>query len=552
MLPDGELLRRFVENQNEEAFAEVVRRHINLVYSAALRTLNGDEHRANDVTQLVFAKLAVNAHSLRRRETLIGWLYTTAHNMACKAIRSEIRRRHWEKEANAMQETLAATVPEPPWDRLGPILEGAMHELRVGDREVLLLRFFESRPFADIGRAFGIAENAARMRVDRALDKLRAVLATRGIDSTATALAAALTAQSSLAAPATLAATATAAAVIAAQTATGGMAISLFSIMASAKITVTAGLLAVAAVTVAVRQAVQAHRAEDMLTSATADLSQAKMQVRDLEIDLNQARERVTAMSNAPVSATPSTFDVRAYEQEKARRLAEEAKARAAVQEKIALSPDVQKLRFDAFRANIHLRYGALHKALRLSPDDIVRFGKILEEKFWAISDVTASARTQNIARSDPAFQSMKEAALAPVDARFKSLLGEDGFSRLRNYEAAGDVHDLVEGIYGKVALASTPLSPEQSLEVMKIFAQNRLAAPHGSSTWLENQIIGRSPRASIDLGDIHWDNVLPQLRALLSPDQLAALNVIYLQTALAGRADRMVERRQREASGKQ
>src|SRR6266542_2763771 len=104
MTPDGELLRRYAETASEDAFAELVRRHVNLVYSTALRQLNGDTHLAEDVAQSVFTNLARQARALSDREMLTGWLYTAAWVTAAKAARTERRRRTREQEAQTMRE----------------------------------------------------------------------------------------------------------------------------------------------------------------------------------------------------------------------------------------------------------------------------------------------------------------------------------------------------------------------------------------------------------------------------------------------------------------
>src|SRR5215510_1433592 len=101
---DGDMLRDYAQRRSEEAFAELVRRHVDLVYSAALRQLNGDVHLAQDVTQTVFSDLARKAGSLSDRRDLAGWLYTSTHFAAAKAVRTEQRRHTREQEAHAMQE----------------------------------------------------------------------------------------------------------------------------------------------------------------------------------------------------------------------------------------------------------------------------------------------------------------------------------------------------------------------------------------------------------------------------------------------------------------
>src|SRR6266576_1952765 len=106
MIADIALLRRYADANSEDAFAELVRRHLNLVYSAALRQVNGDAHLAQDVAQTVFADLAHKAASLARRPVLTGWLYTSAHFAAAKAVRTERRRHTHEEEAQLMNQLL--------------------------------------------------------------------------------------------------------------------------------------------------------------------------------------------------------------------------------------------------------------------------------------------------------------------------------------------------------------------------------------------------------------------------------------------------------------
>lgn len=213
MLDDATLLRRYAESRSEPDFAELVRRHLNLVYSVALRQVNGDSHLARDITQLVFTDLAQKAGSLVRHPVLAGWLFTSARYAAAKVVRGERRRHAREQEAFRMQASLQSDPSGPPdWDRVRPVLDEALGELGERDRLAILLRFFEGRDYAGIGAQLSLTDNAARMRVDRAVDKLRGLLQRRGIVSTSGALAAALTAQAVTAAPAGLAATVTSAA----------------------------------------------------------------------------------------------------------------------------------------------------------------------------------------------------------------------------------------------------------------------------------------------------------------------------------------------------
>jgi RNA polymerase sigma factor (sigma-70 family) len=236
MNEDADLLRRYVDGRSESAFAELVARHVDLVYSAALRLVNGDAHRAQDVTQQVFTELARLAKPLRDHPTLVGWLYTTTRFVALRITRTEHRRKAREQEAHAMNELQREPESSTDWTALRPVLEEAMHELNEGDRLAVLLRFFQNKSFQEVGATLGINENAARMRVDRALDKLQALLARRGITSAGTALAALLSTQTVGAAPPTFAANLASVSLAGAATGTTANSLLAFKLMATTKL----------------------------------------------------------------------------------------------------------------------------------------------------------------------------------------------------------------------------------------------------------------------------------------------------------------------------
>jgi len=192
MSNDTKLLRRYVEERSESAFAELVREHLNLVYSSALRETGGDGALAEDVSQAVFTELARKAPGLLAHPCLAGWLYTTVRHLAANWRRAELHRRRREEQAQSMNELLSEDSPDEAWQRIQPVLDDALHELKEADRAALVLRFLEERPLREVGERLGLNENAARMRVDRALDKLRGLLGRRGITSTAAGLSAAL------------------------------------------------------------------------------------------------------------------------------------------------------------------------------------------------------------------------------------------------------------------------------------------------------------------------------------------------------------------------
>jgi RNA polymerase sigma factor (sigma-70 family) len=211
MTDDAELLRRYARDRVEDAFAELVRRHLNMVYAAALRQVRGDTHLAEDVAQRVFTDMARKASSLQFPPSITGWLYTSTRYAAANAVRAEQRRKAREQEHERINASLYDSEPGPDWERCRMVLDEAMHRLKARDREVLLLRYFEGCRLSQVGAKLGLNENTARMRVERALEKLRGMLARRGITSSSAALAGLLAAEGAAAAPAGMAATVTSA-----------------------------------------------------------------------------------------------------------------------------------------------------------------------------------------------------------------------------------------------------------------------------------------------------------------------------------------------------
>ncbi len=202
---DQQLLRDYAEQRSEPAFAELVRRHIDLVYSAALRRV-GDPHLAQDVTQSTFAALAQNARTLADHPVLSGWLHRTTQNLATNLIRTNTRRQSREQEAATMTQLLSPS-PEANWQDIAPQLDAALDELEADDRDAVLLRYFEKKSAHEMATQLGISDDAAQKRVSRAVERLRELFAKRGITIGASALVAAVTANAVQAAPVGLALT---------------------------------------------------------------------------------------------------------------------------------------------------------------------------------------------------------------------------------------------------------------------------------------------------------------------------------------------------------
>lgn len=204
------LLARYVRHDAEEAFTEIVQRHVALVYSAALRQVRSPQ-LAEEVAQSAFLKLAHHAHQLAPDTVVSAWLYQVTRREAIDVVRREARRQLREQvafEMNAMNATTA------DWTQIEPVLDEAMHALEETDRAAVLLRYFENKSLQEVGQTLGTSDDAAQKRVSRAVERLREFFSKRGVTVGASGLALIISANAVQAAPAGLAITISTAAAV--------------------------------------------------------------------------------------------------------------------------------------------------------------------------------------------------------------------------------------------------------------------------------------------------------------------------------------------------
>ena len=213
---DLDLLRQYAAGKSEDAFTALVNRHLNLIYSAALRQVRSAQ-LAEEVAQSVFSDLARSAAKLKPDTILTAWLYEVARRTAIDLVRKESRRQLRERAALEMT---AMNSTASDWTQLEPLLDEAMDALEATDRAAVLLRYFENKSLRDVGQALGTTDDAAQKRVSRAVERLRAFFALRGVSVGAGGLAAVISANAVQAAPAGLAATISSAAILAGTTIT--------------------------------------------------------------------------------------------------------------------------------------------------------------------------------------------------------------------------------------------------------------------------------------------------------------------------------------------
>jgi RNA polymerase sigma factor (sigma-70 family) len=298
---DQQLLEQYARECSESAFGELVTRHIDLVYSAALRVVNGDTHLADDVTQTVFIDLVRKARALPRDVVLAGWLHRHTCYTASTAVRTERRRKT--REQTAMEMRALDDNISPACEQIAPFLDEGLNQLKAADRDALVLRFLRRQDFRAVGATLGISEDAAQKRVSRALEKLRGVLSRRGVALTAVALTSVLATEAVTAAPAGLAAGVTTASL--ASGAKTGTTLSLLKFMATAKL--KSGILSAIVLASVVTPLVLHEQAQARLRDQAEVVRQRTDQIAKLQPE----NERLSKLIGEAGTAAALTEDQR-------------------------------------------------------------------------------------------------------------------------------------------------------------------------------------------------------------------------------------------------
>lgn len=402
---DAELLRDYATTRSDRTFARLVERHIDLVYSAALRRMAGDPHRAAEVTQMVFIDLARKAATLARHPLLTGWLHQSTRWAANNLNRSEQRRlTHERAAATELLATSEAEMQAVEWDALRPLLDEALDELREADREAVLLRFFNNCSFAEVGRQLGTGENAARMRVERALEKLHGILRRKGLAGGVVALGASMAKNAVAAAPASLAATVTPAA------AAAGAAVTIASGAATTILMskVTMALIGAGVVTLAVlclqqQQTLAAERAA--LAHAREQHATLEKEVSRVVAQVEQAQAELARLPNAAELPPPDPVEI----------------------ERKRLDLIVRKGEMDS--------YAPLFRHLKLSAEQVDAFKALLVERAQAIYDAGKLAEEEGVQFATLAEkEALEREAARTVDLRIAGLLGAEKAQQFADY----------------------------------------------------------------------------------------------------------------------
>jgi len=560
MTDTKELLAQYITDGSEAAFRELVSRYVDLVYSAAIRLVNGDPHSAEDITQTVFADLARLANGLKGGVMLGGWLHRHTCFVASNVLRKERRRVERERQAvemNTNEDHSTANLAS-----VAPVLDEAVNELSAEDRSAILLRFFEQKDYRSVGQALGSNEEAARKRVDRALEKLHGLLTTRGVTLSGASLATLLTAQATSAAPAGLALTVSSAA-LASAAAGAGTTLTAIKIMTMTKLKV--GIVTAAVVAgVAIPYAIQ-HRANQK----AADLSSSLQEQTELADKLgaeNDQLNRLVAEQKAAIATNAQnnpSLELLRLRGEVARLRHEVAHERArtngpSILSGIKADPGMWKVIRDQQKVGMTAIYKDFARKLELTPEQSEQLGDILADNIMENIDNVTAALRDNLTgeQMEPIFAGQEAALLEQIEA----LLGPEAREKYQEY-----TEQLASGISTQQFKAQLSGSTEEQeaksrqiyelmqAEVQRSLASQGLPADYQVVPMLNFRNIASESQGewSLALLDGIYQRVISQSGSFLSPEELEKFEAFRTQAINSSRAALKMNRTMMSPGGK-
>ena len=527
-LDDHDLLAEYARSESEAAFATLVARYVNLVYSAALR-YTGNPHHAEEITQAVFVTLAHKAGSLRRGVVMSGWLYQTARLTAANFTKGEIRRQRREQEAY-----MQSTLNEPDaagWEQVAPLLEEAMGGLGETDRNAVVLRYFENKTAEETGALLQLSPAAAHKRVTRALDKLRKFFTKRNVTIGTGGLVGLISANAVQSAPAGLAATVSATAVLSGTAVTTSTLITVINTIAMTTLqkTIVAAALA-AAVGTGIYAIHQGAQLRGRIRSLEEQQAPMTAQLQQLQRERDAATNRVAALADelAGVKKNPAEVlklrgEVGALRQEKS--IADSKSALS----KLTANPEARKALRDQQKIGIDALYSSLAKRLKLTPDQSGQLSDLLADHIMDGIDLITQALHDNKTRGevDQMF-AKQEAALRD---QLQSLVGADGLAQYLDYSKNLASTMTTAQFAGFLTGDSAAVASKQSqlLQALQEASQSALAAAGLPADYqtipmlnLANIASEEEAAQSLQLLDSIYAQVAAKAGGFLSADELA------------------------------
>jgi RNA polymerase sigma factor (sigma-70 family) len=528
-MDDMALLREYALRNSERAFSILVSRHIDLVYSAALRQV-GNHHSAEEITQAVFVILARKARSLSSETVLPGWLFRTARLTAANHMRSEIRRAR--REQQAFMQSNPSDDSDQLWEQMTPLLNDLIDDLREKDRNALILRFLKGKDYREVAVTLGATEEAAQMRVSRALQKLRRLFAKRGVAISATALGAIITTHGTHAAPAGFAASVATAAMqgTAVTASTLTLVEGTLKIMAWTKLkfAIAAGVVAVLAYQyhqnsvqaqqlASARQTLQGQTESfTALEGRIAELNQqtaAISETRDAQQrELDRLRARLKPAAN-PASTTPVTL---------LSAMLQDATTREMLRTKIV---EIYRSRYTPFALQLNLDPDQGEKLIQMAGDGAM---KILE----AVAAFTKGELTADAALN------VEAETIRNATNQVRLALGDEGFAKLQEYNRTWPARSLLDQFDKQ--LGPFPVSAYQRAGLANIVQAEQLDATRELTGDISVTLVVHPEELAqrFELQSQINQRILQRSADLLSPDQLETLALMQTNNLTAQRGE--------------
>ena len=540
---DMQLLREYVQQNSQEAFAALVSRHLALVYSVAWRK-TGSPQAAEEVTQTVFILLAKKAARLGSGTVLSGWLYQAARLTAARFLRTEFRRVRREQEAG--MQSFSNETESSLWPQIAPMLDDAMGKLSEKERDSIALRFFEGRSFKEIGTEVGASENAAKKRVGHALEKLRAYLSKRGVVSTAAIIEGAISGHAVQTAPVALATPVVAAALAKGATAgasTLALVNGVLTMMAwtRARTAAVAGaaVLVTAGTGVLATKAIQAARTayDSELGTRVQELEARQRlvsrEIQWLERERNQAANRLAmaARENALLRSGPGQAEllklrsmVGVLKQELAANEALGRLSSKGLLSQLEEDPAMKNAMRQKLQQQAQSDYGDLFKELKLTPEQTAKVVELIADRGMKTVD-----RLNGLAPGAASSKEITQAVGAPLADLWKQLeplLGENGVARLKEAREELPARTTVELLNGR--LGAGHLNDEEGAHLVQIVKAEPFDLTSGV-VLTDPGMLGAQDAIDDHLLKITASNqhILQQAGSFLTPEQLSALSVV-------------------------
>lgn len=542
MTEDEQLLQEYARNGSEAAFAELVRRHIDLVYSAALRVVNGDEHLARDIAQAVFTDLARKAGEVSPEVVLAGWLHRHTCFTASKTIRTERRRQA--REQTAMEMNAPDDTCRLEWEQIAPQLDDSLNELSEADRDAVVLRYLKQQDFRTVGAALGVNEDTAQKRVSRALEKLRDLLARKGVTLSVVALGTALSTHSVTAAPAALAVSITAASL--AGVGSASTTFSTVKLMAMSKLkmaTIGAVVLACAATPLAIqhRALVRLEQENQELRARMQNLNQVAAENQRLVAERKRMSNLLAAAKTAPAAPADQQKELLRLRGEVGRMRLDATANKGALDAATAPKPYAEMFKKPEmkqfvleqqkaiFSTTIEKIYGPWLADIRATPEQTATVKRALMERMLAEVDFGMSMMSGEMdgdkkTELNEKFKAGREA----ISQQIKDALGNH-FSEFESYETTLPERVSVSAFRDETAGGPLAITGDQAARLTQAILEERQgfkftldlsASKEAESTPpLTREKLEQYSRENEQLGQRY----LARAQNILTPEQLGA-----------------------------